>query len=114
MMREMCKSKIHGAVVTEANLKYEGSITIDEALMEVANIVAYEKVQVVNLSNGVRLETYVIPGKRNSGVICLNGPAARLGHQGDKVHIISYCIVPEMQIRRWKPKVVAVKAQNKV
>ena len=114
MMREMCKSKLHGAIVTEANLRYEGSITIDEDLMEAANIVAYEKVQVVNLSNGARLETYVIPGKRGSGVICLNGPAARHGHKGDKIHIISYCIVPEKETRRWKPKVVLLKDINKV
>ena len=114
MLREMCKSKIHGATITEANLKYEGSITLDEALMGAADVIAYEKVQVVNLSNGARLETYVIPGKRGSGVVCLNGPAARLGHAGDKVHIISYCIVSEKDLKGWKPRLVAVKGLNKV
>ena len=114
MMREMCKSKIEHATVTDANLKYEGSITIDETLMEAASIVPYEKVQVVNLSNGARLETYVIPGKRRSGVICLNGPAARLGHPGDRVHVISYCLVPESELKGWKPTVVSLTPQNKI
>src|ERR1700740_231187 len=87
---EVFKSKIHRAVITEANLNYVGSITIDEDLMEAANIIENEKVQVVNVNNGERLETYVIKGKRGSGICCLNGPAARKGAVGDIVIIISY------------------------
>ncbi len=113
MFRELCKSKIEHATVTDANLKYEGSLTLDEALMEAAKIAPYEKVQVVNLNNGARLETYVIPGKRGSGVVCLNGPAARLGHPGDKVHVISYCLVPESEVKGWKPTVVSRKSSKK-
>jgi aspartate 1-decarboxylase len=82
--------------------------------MEAANIAPYERVQVVNLSNGSRLETYVIPGKRRSGAVCLNGPAARLGVPGDKVHVISYCVVPESEVKGWKPKVVSLRPQNKI
>src|SRR5690242_332259 len=87
---ELLKSKIHRAVITEANLNYIGSITIDEALMDAANIIENEKVQVVNVNNGERLETYVIKGKRDSGICCLNGPAARKAAVGDIVVIISY------------------------
>ena len=90
MLIEVLKSKIHRAVITEANLNYVGSITIDEDLMDAANLIANEKVQVVNVNNGERLETYVIKGKRGSGVVCMNGPAARLVAVGDIVIIISY------------------------
>ena len=90
MLIQICKSKIHRARVTEANLQYEGSITIDARIMERAELLPYEKVQVVNLNNGERFETYVIKGKANSRTICLNGPAARLGEVGDQVIIISY------------------------
>ncbi|WP_288054074.1 aspartate 1-decarboxylase [Caloranaerobacter azorensis] len=93
MMINLFKSKIHRATVTEANLNYVGSITIDEALMEAAGIIENERVQVVNINNGARLETYVIKGERNSGVICLNGAAARLVQPGDKVIIMAYCWV---------------------
>ncbi|MDK2932547.1 MAG: aspartate 1-decarboxylase [Clostridiales bacterium] len=90
MFLEMMKGKIHRATVTEANLNYVGSITIDAALMEAAGILSNQKVQVVNNNNGERFETYVIPGKRDSGVICLNGAAARLAQPGDKIIIITY------------------------
>jgi aspartate 1-decarboxylase len=113
MFRELCKSKIQPATVTETNLYYQGSITIDSALMEAADIVEYEKVQVLNLNNGQRIETYVIEGEENSGVICLNGAAARHAHPGDKVIIISYCLVEEGKVRGWKPKIVKVDDFNK-
>jgi aspartate 1-decarboxylase len=112
--REMCKSKIHGATVTQAELYYEGSITIDEALLEIADILPFEKVQVVNLNNGARFETYAIPGERNSGVICLNGPAARLGAVGDQIIIISYAQYPEELAQNHKPKVLILDKDNKI
>jgi len=113
MFRIMMKSKIHRATVTEANLKYVGSITIDEALMEAADILPNEKVQVVNNNNGARLETYVIPGERHSGVICLNGAAARLVQVGDEVIIISYGLYTEEVARAYKPKIVFVDGNNR-
>lgn len=113
MIREMMKSKIHRATVTEANLNYVGSITIDEHLMELADIWPNEKVQIVNNNNGARLETYVITGARDSGVICLNGAAARLVQPGDNVIIISYAGMTEEEARNYSPKVVFVDDQNK-
>jgi len=110
----MCKSKIHGAIVTQAELYYEGSITIDESLLESADILPFEKVQVVNLNNGARFETYAIPGERNSGVICLNGPAARLGAVGDQIIIISYAQYPNEVAQNHKPKVVILDKDNKI
>jgi aspartate 1-decarboxylase len=110
----MFKSKIHRAKVTEANLNYMGSITIDEALLQAANILPHEKVQVVNNNNGARLETYVIPGPPHSGVICLNGAAARLVQPGDIVIIISYAAVSEEQVLKHKPLTVFVDENNKV
>jgi len=112
--REMCKSKIHGAIVTQAELYYEGSITIDEELLEAAEILPYEKVQVVNINNGSRFETYTIPGERGSGIICLNGPAARLGAVGDQIIIISYAQYPEEIALNHKPKVVILDKNNRV
>jgi aspartate 1-decarboxylase len=112
--REMCKSKIHGATVTQAELYYEGSITIDESLLEIADILPFEKVQVVNLNNGARFDTYAIPGERNSGVICLNGPAARLGAVGDQIIIISYAQYPEELAQNHKPKVLILDKDNKI
>jgi len=114
MLISVCKSKIHQATVTEANLNYEGSITIDKKIMEQAGIVPYEKVQVVNLHNGSRFDTYVIVGKANSGIICLNGPAARLGQAGDKVIIIAYAMMEEEEAVGFKPKLVYVDGKNKV
>ena len=113
MYRTMMKSKLHRATVTEANLNYVGSITIDEDLMDAADIWENEKVQIVNNNNGARLETYVIKGKRGSGVICLNGAAARLVQPGDNVIIISYGVMDEEKARNHKPTVVILDAHNK-
>ena len=112
MFREMMKSKIHKAIVTEANLKYVGSVTIDAGLMEAADILPNEKVQIVNNNNGARMETYVITGKRNSGVICLNGAAARLVQVGDEVIIISYAVLSDEEARNYNPRVVFVNEKN--
>lgn len=112
MFRTMMKSKIHRAVVTEANLKYVGSITIDEELMEIADILPNEKVQIVNNNNGARLETYVIPGERGARTICLNGAAARLVQVGDEVIIISYGIFTDEAAQTYRPKVVFVDTEN--
>ena len=114
MQRTMCKGKIHRATVTQANLNYVGSITIDQDLLDAANIYPYEKVQVVNVSNGSRLETYTIAGARGSGVICLNGAAARLNAEGDIVIIISYAQFDEQEIRNLVPQIVFVDEQNRL
>ena len=114
MQIEVLKSKIHRAVITEANLNYVGSITIDEDLMDAANVIENEKVQVVNVNNGERLETYVIKGKRGSGICCLNGPAARKGMVGDVVVIISYSIMSFDEAKKFKPWVVFPKEGNKL
>lgn len=114
MFRFMYKSKIHKARVTEANLEYVGSITIDKNLMEAADILPNEKVQVVNNNNGARLETYVIEGEPGSGVICLNGAAARLVQPGDTVIIIAYCMISDADARSLKPKVVFVNEKNQI
>lgn len=106
MQIQVVKSKIHRVKVTEADLNYVGSITIDEAIMDAANIIENEKVQVVNLNNGERLETYVIKGKRNSGTICLNGPAARKAAVGDLVIIISYAGMDFEEAKKHKPWLV--------
>jgi aspartate 1-decarboxylase len=108
----MMKSKIHRATVTEANLDYVGSITIDESLTELADILPNERVQVVNVTNGERLETYAIPGEAGSGVIGLNGAAARLVHPGDLVIIISYAELEDAEARRHEPTVVFVDEVN--
>ncbi|WP_339266154.1 aspartate 1-decarboxylase [Paenibacillus sp. FSL R5-0470] len=113
MFRHMMKSKIHRATVTEANLNYVGSITIDENLMEAADILENEKVQIVDNNNGSRLETYVIPGPRGSGVICLNGAAARLVQPGDTVIIISYAMLSSEELESHKPTVVFVDENNR-
>ncbi len=114
MLREMCKSKIHVATVTEANLNYTGSITIDKSLLEELDILHYERVQVLNINNGARMETYVIEGEPDSGIICLNGAAARLVAPGDKVIIIAYCLIDDAQARSWKPKIVLLDENNKI
>ena len=114
MFLTMFKSKIHRATVTEANLNYMGSITIDSELLKASDILVHERVQVVNLNNGSRLETYVIPGKANSGVVCLNGAAARLAQPGDKVIIISYAVMDRKQALEYTPTVVMVDEQNKI
>ncbi|MDD4169388.1 MAG: aspartate 1-decarboxylase [Desulfotomaculaceae bacterium] len=110
----MFKSKIHRATVTEANLNYMGSITIDEALMEAADIMINEKVQIVNNNNGARFETYVIKGPRGSGVICLNGAAARLVQPGDNVIIISYVMLDRTEARTFKPTILMVDENNRI
>jgi len=112
LYRHMMKSKIHRATVTEANLNYVGSITIDENLMEAADLLENEKVQIVDNNNGSRLETYVIPGPRGSGVICLNGAAARLVQPGDTVIIISYAMLSQEELAAHKPTVVFVDEHN--
>src|ERR1700720_4167636 len=114
MQRTMCKGKIHRATVTQANLNYIGSITIDQDLLDAADIYAYEKVQVVNVNKGARLETYTIAGARGSGVICLNGAAARHAAEGDIVIIISYAEYDEQEIRSLEPHLVFVNADNHI
>ena len=111
-MRVMLKSKIHRAHVTDANIDYEGSITIDKKLMEEADILPYEQVQVLNVNNGARFTTYAIEGEM--GEICLNGPAARLGIKGDIIIILSYCHVAEDEVHSYKPKIVHVNARNSI
>ena len=114
MILTMLKGKIHRATVTQAELNYMGSITIDKTLMEAAGIIENEKVQIVDNNNGARLETYVIPGKRDSGIICLNGAAARLVQPGDKVIIIAYAQMEEKEAKEYKPKVVFVNDDNTI
>ena len=112
MMLEMFKSKLHPLTVTQADLYYEGSITIDPELMEAAGIYTYEKVQVVNVNNGSRLETYTIPGKRGEREVCMNGPAARLTTLGDRIIVISYARMTEEEARDHKPRVVLLDSKN--
>ena len=111
---EILKSKIHRAVITESNLQYIGSLTLDEDLMDAANIIENEKVQVVNVNNGSRIETYIIKGKRGSGTVCLNGPAARQGAVGDVVIIISYATMRFEEAKQFKPWLVFPKEGNKL
>jgi len=110
----MFKSKIHRATVTEANLNYVGSITVDKTLLTASNILPGEKVQIVNNFNGARLETYVIEGEADSGVICLNGAAARLVQPGDNIIIIAYCWVTAEEAKQFKPNIVFVDVKNKI
>lgn len=114
MFRTMMKSKIHRATVTEANLNYIGSITIDEDLMDLVDFYANEKVQIVDNNNGARFETYVIPGPRGSGLVCLNGAAARLVQPGDTVIIISYALMSNEEAKQHKPKIAFMAEGNKV
>lgn len=114
MFRNMMNGKIHRATVTEANLNYVGSITIDEDLLDAVGMIANEKVQIVNNNNGARLETYIIPGERGSGVICLNGAAARLVQKGDIVIIISYALIAEEKVASHKPKVAIMDEDNRI
>lgn len=110
----LMKSKIHRATVTDANLNYEGSLSIDKSLMEIAQIYPHEKVQVVNINNGARFETYAIEAESGSGEICLNGAAARLGQKGDKVIIITYCNINRDDVHKHIPVVVSVDDSNNV
>jgi len=114
MFRTMMKAKIHRARVTEADLNYVGSITIDQAILEQVDILPHEKVQIVNNNNGARLETYVIPGEKGSGIICLNGAAARLVQKDDIVIIVSYAIVSDGELASYKPKVAIMNERNEV
>lgn len=114
MKRIMFASKIHRARVTEANLDYEGSITVDVALLEAAGILPYEQVHIYNISNGQRFETYAIDGEKGSGVICLNGAAARCVAVGDLIIIATYGMVDEREALNWKPTVVKVDANNRI
>lgn len=114
MVIEILKSKVHRAVITEANLNYVGSLTLDEDLMDAGNMLENEKVQVVNVNNGSRIETYLIKGKRGSGVCCLNGPAARQGAVGDIVIVISYAHMDFEEAKTFKPWVVFPKEGNRV
>ncbi|HET9110380.1 MAG TPA: aspartate 1-decarboxylase [Ktedonobacterales bacterium] len=114
MLRTVLNGKIHRATVTGADLDYIGSITIDETLLEAADMLPFERVQVVDVTNGARLETYIIAGERDSGVIQLNGAAAHLVHVGDLVIIMSYAQMQDAEARDWKPKVVLVDERNTV
>jgi aspartate 1-decarboxylase len=110
----MLKSKIHRATITEANLYYEGSITLDENLIRAAEILENEKVEVLNLNNGLRIETYVIKGRPGSGTVCLNGPAARGACTGDQVIILSYVSLQDEEAKKIKPKIIKVNARNQI
>lgn len=110
----MCKSKIHRAKVTQAELYYEGSLTVDSDLLDAADILPYERVQVCNVNNGERFETYTIPGKRGSGTVCLNGAAARMGSVGDEIIVIAYGTFNEEELKSFSPKVLLLDKSNKI
>ncbi len=114
MVCEMLKGKIHRATVIQAELDYVGSITVDEDLLDAAGIYEYEKVQIVDINNGSRFETYTIAGERGSGMICLNGAAARCVQTGDKIIIMAYCRMEQSEVAAHQPKVVFVDDKNKV
>ena len=114
MLRCMLRAKIHMATVTESNLEYEGSITIDEDILNKTGILPYEQVMISNVNNGERFETYVIPGRRGSGDICLNGPTARKGVVGDKVIIFCYAYLSDDKIKEFSPKIVKLDSKNKI
>jgi len=114
MMREILKSKIHRLSVTEANLHYSGSITIDKKLLQAADILDHEKVQVVDVTNGARLETYAICGEEGSGTVCINGAAARLINEGDIVIVLSYVLMENGKAKNFKPTIVHVDKENKL
>ena len=114
MFIEILKSKIHRAFVTEVNINYQGSITIDEDLMDAANIVEHEKVQVLNYNNGERIDTYVIKGKRGTGEVCINGPAARKFLVGDPIIVISYAMIDAQEAKNLIPKIIFVDNNNKM
>ena len=114
MFRLMLRSKIHRATVTDSNLEYEGSLTVDPLLLEAASMLPYEQVSVSNLNNGERFETYVIPGKRGAGEMVLNGPTARKGVKGDKVIVFCYEYFNEEELKTFKPKIILVDQNNRV
>jgi aspartate 1-decarboxylase len=112
MLRDVLKSKIHRATITDANLQYNGSITIDPVLLKLADILEYEKVSIVNLNNGQRFDTYAILGKPESGEICVNGAAARLVHVGDVIIIMTYAMMDAKELEAHKPRIVKVDGKN--
>jgi aspartate 1-decarboxylase len=114
MQRHLMKSKIHRATITSADLHYEGSLTVDQDLLDAADLLNYEEIQVVNVNNGARFTTYVIPGPRGSGVVQLNGAAARLGLPGDVVILIAYAVIEDEEAQTFVPRVVFVDEQNRV
>lgn len=114
MLRHLMKSKIHRATITSADLHYEGSLTVDEDLLEAADLMEYEEIQVVNVNNGARFNTYVIPGPRGSGVLQLNGAAARLGLPGDLVILIAYGAYTEQEAAHYQPRMVFVDGKNRI
>lgn len=114
MLRCMLRAKIHKANVTDSNITYEGSLTVDEALLAAAGIKPYEQVMVSNLNNGERFETYVIPGERDSGVVCLNGPTARKGTIGDKIIVFSYGYYKEDEIKDFSPEIIRLDENNRI
>ena len=114
MLVNMLKGKIHRATVTQAELNYVGSITVDEELLEASGIHEYELVQVVNINNGSRFETYTMAGEKGSGVICLNGAAARQAQTGDKIIIMAYAMMTEEEIKKYPPNIVFVDDENKI
>ena len=114
MQRHLMKSKIHRATITSADLHYEGSLTVDQDLLDAAALLNYEEIQVVNVNNGARFTTYVIPGPRGSGVVQLNGAAARLGLPGDVVILIAYGVIEDEEAQRFVPRVVFVDEQNRI
>jgi aspartate 1-decarboxylase len=107
------KSKIHRATITDSNLEYEGSLTVDENLMEAADILPYEQIKIYNVNNGARFDTYAIPGPQGCGDICLNGAAARMGAKGDLIIIVTYASYTEAELRHYQPKVVLVDPENR-
>ena len=114
MRRSLFKSKIHRATVTDADLEYEGSVTLDEALMAAADILPFERVHIWNVTNGSRLETYALAGPSGSGVVCVNGAAARHAHPGDRIIVATFADVEEAEARSWKPTVVRVDEKNRI
>jgi aspartate 1-decarboxylase len=114
MLRCMLRAKIHMATVTESNIAYEGSITIDETILEAAGMLPYEQVMISNVNNGERFETYIIPGKKNTGEICLNGPTARKGVVGDKVIIFCYSYFEASEIQGFNPRIIHVDRKNRI
>jgi aspartate 1-decarboxylase len=114
MLRSMLRAKIHQATVTDSNILYEGSLTVDETLLEATGIIPYEQVRVSNLNNGERFETYIIPGERDSGVICLNGAAARKGTKGDVIIIFSYSYCTEDELKGFSPRIIRLDRKNRI
>ncbi len=114
MLRCMLRAKIHMATVTDSNINYEGSLTVDETILNAVGIKPYEQVMVSNLNNGERFETYVIPGKKNSGVICLNGPTARKGAIGDKIIVFCYEYYTEEELKDFSPRIVRLDEKNRI